>query len=150
MTIQLSSWPVGLVLLLTFTLAACERETSGSSNPDNPEWQLDYSGDLSGHIEGKSVVIVRTGTPARLNFAVKTIGNDPGLTATLSVRDGNASGFLTGVTLDDGTRCAPFNRSDVNVLDANKESFHATVTGQMKCGEAEDQIIDFELVIQER
>jgi hypothetical protein len=38
----------------------------------------------------------------------------------------------------------------VNVLDTSKETFHATVKGQMKCGEAEDQIIDFEAVIQER
>lgn len=141
---------VVLAWLLAFTLAACDRGAAGNSNPDGPKWQLVYSGDLSGHIEGKSLVIVGTGTPEHLNFAVKTIRNNPGLTATLSVHEGKPSGFLTRVTLEDGTKCTPVNRSDVKVLDTNKETFHATIEGQMKCGEAEDQIIDFEAVIQER
>ncbi|NGP54447.1 hypothetical protein [Thioalkalivibrio sp. XN8] len=150
MTMHSRSGPAGLALLLAFTLAACDREASGSSNPDGPKWRLNYSGDLSGHIEGKSVVIVRTGPSEHLNFAVRTIGNNPGLTATLSVHEGKPSGFLTWVTLEDGTRCAPFKRSDVSILDTSKETFHATVNGQMKCGQAEDQIIDFQAVIQER
>lgn len=124
--------------------------TSGRDGRDEPKWQIDYSGDLSGQIQGKSLVIVRTGLPAHLNFAVKSIGKNPGLTATLSFREGTASGFLTRMTLEDGTRCTPFNRSDVNIHDTSKENFHATVNGQMKCGEAEDQVIDFEAVIQER
>jgi hypothetical protein len=139
-----------LACLLASTLAACDRGTSATGRPDGPKWQLDYVGDLSGHIEGKSLVIVRTGPPTHLNFAVKTIGNNPGLTATLSVREDKPSGFLTRVTLEDGTKCSPFNHSDVDVLDTNKETFHATVKGKMKCGEAEDQVIDFEAVIQER
>ena len=137
-------------ILLAFTFAACDRGTSGSVNPDGPKWQLDYSGDLSGHIEGKSLVIVRAGTPTHLNFAVKTIGNNPGLTATLSVREDKPSGFLTRVTLEDGTKCTPVDRSDVKVIDTSKETFHATVKGKLKCGETEDQIIDFEAVIRER
>ena len=64
-----------LALLLSVTLPACDRETSESLNPDRPKWQIDYSGDLSGHIEGKSLVIVRTGPSEHLNFAVRTIGN---------------------------------------------------------------------------
>jgi hypothetical protein len=139
-----------LVLLLSLTLGACDRGTSARSNPDRPKWQVDYSGDLSGHIEGKSLVIVRTGPPTHLNFAVRTISKNPGLTATLSVREDKASGFLTRVTLEDGTKCTPIERSDVNVFDASKEAFHAAVNGKMKCGEAEDQIIDFKAVIQER
>ena len=144
------SWLAVLACSLAFTVAACDRETSGSSKPGGPKWQLDYSGDLSGHIEGKSLVIVRAGPPEHLNFAVRTIGNNPGLTATLSVHENKPFGFLSRVTLEDGTRCAPVNRSDVNVLDTSKETFHATVKGQMKCGEGEDQIIDFEAVIRER
>lgn len=142
-----------LVWLSIFTLAACDGETSESSNrsnPDKPKWQLDYSGDLSGHIEGKSLVIVRTGPPANLMFAVKTIGNNPGLTATLSVREDKPSGFLSRVTLEDGTKCTLVDSSDVNILDTSKETFHATVKGKLKCGETEDQIIDFEAVIQDR
>lgn len=137
-------------MLLAFTLAACDRETLGSSNPNGTKWRLSYSGDLSGHIEGKSLVIVKTGPSNHLNFAVRTIGNNPGLTATLSVHDSRPSGFVSRMTLEDGTRCAPFKRSDVSVFDTSKETFHATVNGQMKCGQAEDQFIDFEAVIQER
>jgi hypothetical protein len=150
MTMDSRSRRAALAILLAFTLAACDRGTSGSSNPDGPKWQLDYLGDLSGHVEGKSLMIVRTGPPEHLNFAVRTIGNNPGLTATLSVHDGKPFGFLTRLTLEDGTKCAPVNRSDVEVLDTSKETFHATVKGQMKCGEAEDRIIDFDAVIQER
>ncbi|MDZ7670337.1 MAG: hypothetical protein U5Q16_13315 [Gammaproteobacteria bacterium] len=53
------------------------------------------------------------------------------------------------MTLEDGTKCAPVDRSDVNILDTSKETFHAIVEGRMKCGAAEDQIIDFEAVIKE-
>jgi hypothetical protein len=61
---------VALAILLALTLAACDRGTSGSSKPDRPKWQLAYSGDLSGHIEGKALVIVRTGPSEHLNVAL--------------------------------------------------------------------------------
>jgi hypothetical protein len=150
MNMKSRSWLVTLAWLLALTLAGCDGKASGSSNPDGPKWQIDYSGDLSGRIEGKSLVIVRTGPPKHLNFAVKTIGNNPGLTATLSVHEDKPFGFLSRVTLENGTKCTPVDRSDVNVLDTSKETFHATINGKLKCGEAEDQIIDFEAVIQER
>jgi hypothetical protein len=138
-----------LTSLFALTLAGCDGGSSGKRRPDEPNWQIDYFGDLSGHIEGKSLVIVRTGTSKHLNFAVRTIGNKPGLTATLSVHEDKPFGFLSQVTLENGTKCTPADRSDVNVLDTSKETFHATVKGKMKCGEAEDQIIDFEAVIRE-
>jgi len=143
------SWLAVLIWLSALALAGCDGEASKSTDSDQPKWQIDYSGDLSGHIEGKSLVIVRTGPPEHLNFAVKTIGNNPGLTATLSVHDNKPSGFLTRVRLEDGTVCSAAERSDVNVLDTSKESFHATIQGVMKCGEAKEQIIEFEAIIQE-
>jgi hypothetical protein len=144
------SWLAVLIWLSALALAGCDGKASTrSTDPDEPKWQIDYSGDLSGHIEGKSLVIVRTGPPEHLNFAVKTIGNNPGLTATLSVNENKSSGFLTRVTLEDGNACTGAERSDVNVLDTSKESFHATIKGVMKCGEAKDQIIEFEAIIQE-
>lgn len=139
-----------LAFFLMFALAACEQGRSSDANLDAPEWWLDYDGDLSGRIEGKSIVVVRGGPPAHLNIAVRTIGKNPGLTASLSVHDGKAHGHLMGVTLGDGTRCKPVNRSDVEIIDTEKETFHATIEGQMKCGEAEDRIIDFEAVIRKR
>lgn len=139
-----------LAFFLMFALAACEQGRSSDASLDAPEWWLDYDGDLSGRIEGKSIVVVRTGPPAHLNIAVRTIGKNPGLTASLSVHDGKAHGHLLGVTLYDGTRCAPVNRSNVKILDTEKETFHASIEGQMKCGEAEDRIIDFEAVIRKQ
>ncbi|MFW6052111.1 MAG: hypothetical protein ACODAU_13115 [Myxococcota bacterium] len=156
--------------LLAFALGGCDEEASegtvsgeaeelaGSDDSDAPskgddsdapKWQVDYSGDLSGHIEGKSLVIVKTGPPKHVTYAVKTVGNNPGLTATLSVHEGEPSGFLTRVTLEDGTECSPKDRSDVKILDPDKETFHATIEGNLKCGEAEDRVLDFEAVIQE-
>lgn len=139
-----------LVGPMAFALAGCDGKSSGNRNSDEPKWQIDYSGDLSGHIEGKSLVIVRTGPPQHLNFAVRSIGNNPGVTATLAAHEDKASGFLTRVTLENGTRCSPIDRSDVRILDTSKETFHAIVEGKMKCGEAEDQIIDFTATIKDR
>ncbi len=144
------SWLAVSACLFAVTLAACDGGTSGKSNPDRPKWQVDYTGDLAGHIEGKSLVIVSTGLPEHRNFAVKTVGNNPGLTAMLSVHEDKPYGFLSRVTLENGTKCTPVDDSEVNILDASKETYHATVIGKMKCGEAEDQIIDFAAVIQER
>lgn len=93
---------------------------------------------------------MRIGTPSHLNFTVRTLNNNPGLTATLSVREDKPSGFLTGITLEDGTACKPIESSEVKVLDTSQDTIHATVKGRMKCGEAEDQIIDFDAVIQQR
>lgn len=136
-------WPIALIS------AGCDGTSSGNRSSDEPKWQVDYSGDLSGRIDGKSLVIIRTGPPQHLNFAVRTIRNNPGLTATLSVHEDKASGFLSRVTLENGTKCTPVERSDVKILDTSKETFHAIVEGRMKCGAAEDQIIDFEAVIKE-
>jgi hypothetical protein len=149
----------GLAWLLVLTLAGCDEGASKGDAPDGPskrgdrdapKWKVDYSGDLSGHIEGKSLVIVKTGPAAHTNFAVKTMGKKPGLTATLSIHDDQPSGFLTQVTLEDGTKCKPTGHSNVKILDADKKTFHATIDGKLKCGEAEDQILDFEAVLEER
>jgi hypothetical protein len=149
MSMHSKSSRTGLVWVLALTLAGCDGDASKSGDTDEPGWKLDYSGDLSGQIKGKSLVIVRTGPPEHLNFAVKTLGKKPGLTATLSVHNDEPSGFLTQVTLEDGTKCTPTDGSDVKILDTSKESFHATVKGKLKCGEAEDQILDFEAVMQQ-
>lgn len=146
-------WPFAL------SLAACDGGSSGNSDSvrssanddrDAPTWQIDYSGDLSGRIEGNSLLVLKIGTSEHQNFTVRTISNNPGLSATLGLINDTPTGFLNRVTLEDGTVCTPSDESDVTILDSSKETFHATVKGQLRCGEAKDQFIDFEAVIQDR
>jgi len=118
-----------------------------------PKWKVEYSGDLTGAIEGG----ILTSNASPTSTIAIGAGMNKDMTGSakggLQVRlfPGKHDGQFASVslTLGDGTKCQQDVRNlpRSKVLHADNEKFKAEVWGELLCGDAKDKRISFEAVL---
>ena len=116
------------------------------------KWVVDYSGDLKGSIEGDVMAVT---SMARMTVAAgKAMKSGKTGSATqemmLKVTNyGDKPGGDMSLTLADGTKCsesmvqADRKAAKLNVIDPDRKTFKAEMSGVLKCGEAKDKTIKY-------
>jgi hypothetical protein len=161
--------------ILFVALAGCESETKAAVAEDSttnqvasevesnvrdvmakkgPKWKVEYSGDLTGSIEGGMLTSHSNPTAATI-----AIGGGMNKDMTGSAKGRLQVRFLPGkddagfawvdLTLGDGTKCRHDFRNlpGGRVLNADNEKFKAEASGELLCGDAKDKRISFEATI---
>jgi len=118
------------------------KEAKAATNEKKPRWQITYSGDLSGKVEGRLLSVVPG--PFTTAIAGGAMTPDRKRTATESLqmsivenKDKEPQAMIR-LTLADGTKCSlpsPQEKARVNFVDKEKKTYHATFEGPLKCGE---------------
>ena len=116
-----------------------------------PKWKVDYTGALSGSVEGGILTATSVGT-SMTSVLGKAMRSDMKGSASQSLQvnfmaSKEAERFANvNLTLADGTKC----KSDVRKLSKGKvtnpepKGFAAEVSGELLCGDAKDQRISYQ------
>ena len=113
-----------------------------------PNWRFDYSGDVNGSVEGTILTVMSmqgAGGP-RVTLAGGALAPDlksqatQGFNGTVMTMGDNTATTIR-VVLADGTRCQVDGAQPTTfrVLDDDKKTFHAELSGSLLCGEARAQ-----------
>ena len=152
--------------LLFFTFAHCQADESSNSaeapakptiqeevnesvkdamRNGDPRWRVDFGGDLDGSVQGEILTVVAIASSMTVVGAAMTpdrTGKAP-QGVRLTVRNANSPRPSASVrlTLADGTACsddvASRTASRLKLLDGNGKTFHAELSGALKCGAGE-------------
>jgi len=165
---------ITIPVVLFVALAGCESETRAAvaevpttkqvateveSNvrdvvtKNGPKWKVEYSGDLTGSIEGGILVSHSNPTGTIVNGKGMnkdmTGGAKGGLQVKFHPGKDDVNFALVSLTLGDGMKC----QSDVRnlpkgrVFNADNEEFKAEISGELLCGDAKDKRISFEAAL---
>lgn len=159
-----------LVLLSVLSLCACDAATPTGDVPASgaagqieegvadavsghgPKWTFDYAGDLQGSVQGGILAAAKLANTTTVTGAAMTADHSRANQAFMArITDGTHA--QANLTLADGTRCTDVYRgmtgSTAELLDADSKSFHATLQGTMKCGDAKDRTITYTAVLKQ-
>lgn len=134
--------------------AAAEQGGGGADTPGKrvPKWKVDYSGELEGSIQG-SILSVQTMIPGTVVLAGAAFSPDrtaraaERLSASI-VTSENPPTATVKLTLADGTRCRSRATAATRILDGDRESFHAELSGALECGG--DRAVTFEATLRSK
>jgi hypothetical protein len=110
-----------------------------------PKWRFEYSGDLNGSVEGTilTMMVMQAGGSPRYTLAGGAMAPDLKSQATESFNGtvmtlGDSTTTTIRVVLADGTQCHVdgVEPTKFRVLDDDKKTFHAELSGSLRCGEA--------------
>ena len=118
------------------------KEAKAATNEKKPRWQITYSGDLSGKVEGRILSVV----PGPFTTAISggAMTPDRKSTATESLQmsivenEDEEPRAMIMLTLADGTKCSlpsSQEKARVKFVDKEKKTYHATFEGPLRCGE---------------
>ncbi len=154
-----------LPLLLIVLAACGDREADGATTtvPDAEEikreaqaeakparkaratkWRFEYAGDLNGSVEGTilTMMVMQAGDGPRYTLAGGAMSPDLKSQATESFNGtvmtlGDSTTTTIRVVLADGTQCHVdgVEPTTFRVLDDDKKTFHAELSGSLRCGE---------------
>jgi len=118
-----------------------------------PKWKVEYSGDLTGSIEGG--ILTSHSNPTGTIAMGAGMNNDMtgGAQSSLQVKffpgEDDVNFALVSLTLDDGTKCQGDvrNMPRGRILNAIDEEFKAEVSGELVCGDAKDKGISFDAAL---
>lgn len=147
--------------LALLALAACgggesaQAATDSSSTSPAPRWSVDYEGDTSGRIQGDIMTV--GGTSMTVMAAGVAMAADMRSTAPEGMRftimalpEQEPRLAKVDLTLPDGAACRlnPDREPQVSVISREKDSFHVTMNGDLRCDG--NQAIRFRAQFQER
>jgi len=139
--------------------AASKKKARKPRPPKKLRWKVSYGGELAGNVGGSIIAI--TGTGNTTSIAGGEAGRDGKAPQALFVmlfaprEVGSGLRAKTSLTLADGTKCADLRTtadsfSKMDVTDAGKKTFQATIKGELHCGEKQDKTIEYEAHLDER
>jgi len=128
------------------TRAAVQQEVAegvkSAQEDAHPRWKVDYTGDLKGSIEGEILTVMSVASSMIAVGAAMTPDHKGKAPQNIRLTIRNASSPKPSASvrlkLADGTTCsddiASHKLSALNLLDGDKKTFHAELSGSLKCG----------------
>jgi hypothetical protein len=116
-----------------------------------PKWKVDYSGDLTGSVEGGILTATSAGTGSMTSALGKAMKSDlrgsapQALQVNFMASQTEERFANVNLTLADGTKC----KSDIKklsrgeVTNPDPKAFTAEVPGELLCGDAKDKRISY-------
>lgn len=147
-----------IAMLVLGLMSACNGKPSAAAEPGAdaqpsgkrvPKWKVDYTGDLEGSVQG-SILNVQTMIPGTVVLAGGGISPDRTSQATerLSANiltSGSSPTATVKLTLADGTKCRSSAEAATRIIDGDRQSFRADLSGALECDGS--KAIDFEAAI---
>ena len=141
------------------TQAAVHREVDedvqSAPKDSNPRWKVDYTGEVKGSIQGEILTVMSISSSMTVVGAAMTPdgkGKAPE-SVRLTVRNAKSARPSASVrlTLADGTACshdaASRKPSALKLLDSDQKTFHAELSGALRCAGGQKGRIEFTAVL---
>lgn len=149
---------IPIAILALGLMSACNGKPSAATAPGGdadasgkrtPKWKVDYTGGLEGSVQG-SILNVQTMIPGTVVLAGGALSADRKSQATerlsASILTSEDSPTATvKLTLADGTKCRSSAAAPTDIIDGDRQSFRAELSGALECDGG--KAVDFEAAI---